>query len=143
MNKQIQLNWNWRIGRFRELHRMTNGISRAISGPLRRATTMFMAWKRVTGYASAIARRLDLNIPTVEVIKLAGFLHRHWENWHADKILLKPVALDRRWNRECFGLHRRARATTESSRMLPEMEDVVDVIKHHHEHYDGSGYPTD
>jgi putative nucleotidyltransferase with HDIG domain len=126
--------------RLRErLHRMTSGIARAISEAIEaRDEHVYGHGKRVSGYASAIAQRLDLNIQTVEVIKLAGFLHDIGKIGTPDKILLKPGALDDEEMR-VLRLHPERGARILSN--VPEMEEVVDVIKHHHEHYDGSGYP--
>ena len=121
------------------LQEMTRGVVRTIADALEaKDEYMFGHARRVSGYATAIGRRMRLDVATLEQLSLAAFLHDIGKIGTPDHILLKPDAFtEEDWT--CIQLH-----SERGARMLsgvPEMEEVASIVRHHHEHYDGTGYP--
>ncbi len=93
---------------------------------------------RVSRIAGAIARELGLSETEIEQIELAGMLHDIGKIGVDDRILLKPVRLDPD-EQEAMQRHPiYGAAILEPSRQL---RPLVSIVLHHHEHFDGSGYP--
>jgi HD-GYP domain-containing protein (c-di-GMP phosphodiesterase class II) len=94
--------------------------------------------ERVTEYSLLVARRLCLDEKTTTIIRYAGLLHDIGKIGISDEILHKPQRLDpddfeRIKAHSDFG-----NAILGPLRFLQESQEVV---RHHHEHWDGSGYP--
>ena len=94
--------------------------------------------QRVGEYAARIARRLGVDEPAVELIRLAGTLHDLGKLAIPEEILCKPGALSRA---ERLVLERHPQI---GSRMLESLgvAPVAEWVLHHHERWDGGGYPT-
>lgn len=93
---------------------------------------------RVPRICEIVARRLGLNEAQTERIKLAALIRDVGKLGVPDYILLKPGPLDA----EEFAKMRNHAAI--GARLLAESgvpEDIVDMVLHHHEKYDGTGYP--
>ena len=93
---------------------------------------------RVSRIAGAIAREVGLSESEIENIELAGMLHDIGKIGIEDRILLKPARLD---VEEVEAMQRHpiyGASILEPSRQL---RPLVPIVLHHHEHYDGSGYP--
>ena len=121
------------------LHDMTRGMVRAIADALEaKDGFVYGHARRVSGYASAIARRMDLSAEAVEQISLAAFLHDIGKIGTPDSLLFKPTAFTEE-EHNLVKLHSERGARILSG--VPEMADVADTIRYHHENYDGSGYP--
>ncbi|MBC7929213.1 MAG: HDOD domain-containing protein [Rubrivivax sp.] len=121
------------------LRDMTRAVVRSISDALEAKDEHVHGHaRRASGYAVATGRRMRLDGATLEQISLAAVLHDIGKIGTPDAILLKPTP---------FTDEERAIMQTHperGARMLagvPEMEDVAAIIRHHHEHWDGSGYP--
>ena len=85
-----------------------------------------------------IARSLDLAPELVAKIQLAGLLHDIGKIGVPQEVLMKPGALaDEEW--EIIREHPVVgeRITRES----PFFAEIADIIRHHHERHDGTGYP--
>lgn len=94
--------------------------------------------KRVGVYADALAQRLPLADTEKEKIRLAGVLHDIGKIGVPDRILLKPGSLTGdEWDE--MRLHTEAGFDI-VSRVLG-LEEIAEVLRHHHERWDGSGYP--
>ena len=93
--------------------------------------------ERVALLVAAIARRLELDEEHLEQLKVAGRLHDLGKIAIADSVLQKPGNLTPHEERQL------AHHTELGASLLDGMDiRPVDVwIKHHHEHWDGSGYP--
>jgi putative nucleotidyltransferase with HDIG domain len=121
------------------LRDMTSAVVRSISDALEaKDEHVYGHARRVSGYAVATGRRMRLDGAQLEQISLAAVLHDIGKIGTPDAILLKPTAFTDE-ERAIMQMH-----PERGARMLagvPEMEDVAAVIRHHHEHWDGSGYP--
>lgn len=93
---------------------------------------------RVSSYATAIGSRLELAAATLEQLSLAAFLHDVGKIGTPDSIFLKPGTLAAA-ERAVMQLHSKCGARL--LREITDMEDVADAVLHHHEHFDGTGYP--
>ncbi len=121
------------------LKEMSQGFVRAIADALEAKDEHVHGHaRRVCGYAVAIGRRLGCDETTLEQLSLAAFLHDIGKIGTPDAILLKPATLSDE-EHAVMQLH-----SERGARMLagiPEMQEVADAVRYHHEYYDGSGYP--
>ena len=94
--------------------------------------------QRVGDYSARIARRLGADEPAVELTRLAGSLHDLGKLAIPEEILRKPSVLD---DAERLMLERHPQI---GSRMLESLgvEPVAEWVLHHHERWDGAGYPN-
>ncbi len=95
--------------------------------------------QRVTEIAVAIAEELGMSQDAIEKIRLAGLLHDIGKIGVRETILNKPGKLsDEEFNEvKCHSVV--------GERILsPIVEDkeVLEMVRHHHERYDGKGYPN-
>jgi len=94
--------------------------------------------KRVTETAVAIARNMAMSQDTIDRIELAGLLHDIGKIGISEEILNKPARL----TVEEFRLVK-AHPEIGERILAPLIEDkeILLMIRHHHEYYDGNGYP--
>ena len=93
----------------------------------------------VSLFATTLARTLNLPEKEVERIKLGALLHDIGKIGIPEQILRKPSALsDEEW--EVMKQHPEigAKKVLEPNQSL---HDLIPMVKYHHEHWDGSGYP--
>jgi putative nucleotidyltransferase with HDIG domain len=92
----------------------------------------------VNQYAQWIADELQLSAETTQRMWVGGLLHDIGKIGVPDKILRKPGRLSAaEW--EVMKSH-----PSLGARMLhdvPHMEEIIDAVRHHHERWDGCGYP--
>jgi len=93
---------------------------------------------RVAKISVAIARELSLPKKDIEKVMLAGQVHDIGKIGVSETVLNKPGKLtDEEFNhikRHCeIGEHILA--------PIVDDEEILDMVKHHHEHYNGTGYP--
>ncbi len=93
--------------------------------------------QRVGDYAARIARRLGADEPTIELIRLGGSLHDLGKLAIPEELLRKPTALS---DGERLVLERHPQI---GYRMLESLgvDAVAEAVLHHHERWDGTGYP--
>jgi diguanylate cyclase (GGDEF)-like protein len=93
--------------------------------------------ERVGELAARIARRLGIDEPQIELTRLAGSLHDLGKLAIPEEILRKPGALN---ESERLVLQRHPQI---GYRMLESLgvEPIAEWVLHHHERWDGSGYP--
>lgn len=93
----------------------------------------------VSRYAEALARAVNLPEGEVERIKLGAVLHDVGKIGIPESVLRKPTPLtDEEW--EIMKQH----PTIGVKKVLAPIEslrDLIPMVEHHHEHWDGSGYP--
>lgn len=93
----------------------------------------------VSKYAEALARALNMPEAEVQRIKLGALLHDVGKIGIPESVLKKPTHLsDEEW--EVMKQH----PTIGAEKVLMQNEalkDLMPMVKYHHEHIDGSGYP--
>lgn len=94
--------------------------------------------RRVTYYAVKMARSLHLSDLTTGKIELAGLLHDIGMIGVSDDILSKVEKLT---EEEYDEIKKHVTHSVKILDDIKQLNDVVEIIKYHHEHYDGNGYP--
>jgi HD-GYP domain-containing protein (c-di-GMP phosphodiesterase class II) len=92
---------------------------------------------RVTQYAVAIAESMDLPLEEVEELRLAGILHDLGKIGVPDSILNKPGRLS---DEEYSAIKMHPVLSMRIIEPLPHLGNIIPIIYHHHERYDGNGY---
>lgn len=94
--------------------------------------------RRVTFYAVRMAKALHLSETTTGKIELAGLLHDIGMIGVSDDILAKVEKLTQdEYDEIKKHVHHSVRILDD----IKQLADVVEIIKYHHEFYDGTGYP--
>lgn len=94
--------------------------------------------QRVTEISVAVAEHLGLPKETIEKIRLAGLVHDIGKIGVRELVLNKPASL----SDEEFK-HVRLHSQTGERILKPIVDDkeILKAVRHHHERYDGAGYP--
>jgi HD-GYP domain-containing protein (c-di-GMP phosphodiesterase class II) len=96
--------------------------------------------ERVTAFALKLAREMELPEREIEVIPLAGLLHDLGKIGVPEKVLNKPGELtDEEF--EQMKLHPIHGAEIISTIESPYVDEIVPAVRHHHEWWNGQGYP--
>jgi putative nucleotidyltransferase with HDIG domain len=95
--------------------------------------------QRVSHYSVQIARELGLNEREIEAIRLAGMLHDIGKIGIRDQILHKQGKLtEEEWKQ----VRKHPEISVSILSRIPDLKGILKIIRHHHEHYDGKGYPS-
>ena len=94
--------------------------------------------RRVSALARAAGRRLGLHRRELHALELASLLHDIGEIGIPDRILTKPGPLT---PEEEEHMMRHPEISVRMLRNLSELEPLIPAVLHHHERFDGSGYP--
>lgn len=94
--------------------------------------------ERVTNYAIGIAKELKVEEGLLKIIRYAGRLHDIGKIAIPDGILNKP---DKLTTAEFAEIKTHPTKGAELVEPLEFLRDTVPMIKHHHERFDGRGYP--
>jgi putative two-component system response regulator len=93
---------------------------------------------RMANYATALGRQIGLGDDDLQALHRGGFLHDIGMLVIPDRVLRKPTPL----TAEEFELVKSHTVTGESlCGTLRSLQAVRPIIRHHHERFDGSGYP--
>jgi len=94
--------------------------------------------ERVASYALALAEELDVSDDLIEIVEQAGLVHDLGKVAVPDRVLLKPTPLTDD-ERAAMWTH-----TTVGAAILRKFRlfaPGADIVLHHHENFDGTGYP--
>ncbi|GIL19450.1 MAG: HDIG domain-containing protein [Candidatus Jettenia sp.] len=94
--------------------------------------------ERVTKYAVAIGRELGLFENMLKNLELAGLLHDIGKIGTYEIILDKPGGLT---DEELKIMREHPSKGVEILVPIKHLREIIPVVKHHHESYDGTGYP--
>ncbi|MBN1293524.1 MAG: HDOD domain-containing protein [Candidatus Latescibacteria bacterium] len=100
--------------------------------------------KRVATFSKAISERYDLKDRVKHEIEIAALLHDIGKIGIPDIILQKTqdyFALSRLTNKERDIVRKHPIIGQEAVEMIDVLKHIGIYIRHHHEHFDGSGYP--
>lgn len=94
---------------------------------------------RVVALADQLGRRLKLPADELEDLRQGAYLHDIGKLAIPDSILLKPGKLD---PQEWRIMQEHAATGADLGQRIPALRGrVLDIIRHHHERWDGTGYP--
>lgn len=93
---------------------------------------------RVMEYAMQIGEELGLSIDEVEQLRFAGLLHDVGKTGISDEILLKPSKLSAE---ELEQVQRHSEIGATIVDQIDFLKSITPIILHHHERWDGKGYP--
>lgn len=93
---------------------------------------------RVSEFSVLIGKKINLPEEELQILKIGGFFHDIGKIGVPDSILLKESKLtDDEYseikNHPSIGAHILSSASI--------FQDIIPIVKHHHEKYDGNGYP--
>jgi diguanylate cyclase (GGDEF)-like protein len=95
--------------------------------------------QNVSHYCVGIAKIIGLSGRKIEQIRIAGILHDIGKIGVPDDIVMKPGPLnDKEW--QAMSKHPEIGANIISQ--IPGLSECALAIKHHHERFDGKGYPS-
>lgn len=94
--------------------------------------------RRVTYYSIKIAEKMGLSNFLIGELELAGLLHDIGMIGVNDDILYKT---DRLTKTEYEEIKLHVNHGIKILEDIDQLSGVIEIIKHHHEHYDGTGYP--
>jgi HD-GYP domain-containing protein (c-di-GMP phosphodiesterase class II) len=81
---------------------------------------------------------MDLPIERVGLLRFAGLLHDLGKVGIAEEILIKPAALT---DAEMERVRRHSEVGASIVEQVRTLEELTPIVRHHHERWDGSGYP--
>jgi HD-GYP domain-containing protein (c-di-GMP phosphodiesterase class II) len=93
---------------------------------------------RTAAYASAVAQTLGYPPPAVELVRQAALVHDAGKIGIPERILRKSQELTTE-DRSLLRMHPDLGVSILSR--LPDITPLLPIVLHHHEHWDGSGYP--
>lgn len=94
---------------------------------------------RVASYAVRLARLAGLTTPAIQSLVKGAFLHDVGKIAIADGILFKPGKLDAD---EYAVMQTHVQHGVDILSKVAWLDDAVEVVRCHHERFDGSGYPA-
>jgi len=95
--------------------------------------------ERVAKYAQVIALNLGLSSDDTRTLRIGAVLHDIGKVCVHPEILTKKEPLSS-WEWEELKRHTQHGVGVLAPFLLPQ--PVIEIVLHHHEHYDGTGYPT-
>jgi len=95
--------------------------------------------ERTVRYATEIAKRYGLSKPEVERVRRAAILHDLGKIGIPEKLLRKKSRLTKKEFKE---IKQHSQIAIDIIRPIKFFHDVIPPILHHHERWDGKGYPT-
>jgi len=94
--------------------------------------------RRVADYCVLIAKEMGYQKKDIELVKNAAWLHDIGKISTPDSVLLKPGKLD---NIEYKLIQEHLNSGYEMLKSIDQYKVIAEIMREHHEKYDGSGYP--
>ena len=94
--------------------------------------------ENVSKYSVALARELGFAVKDIEIMRDAAELHDIGKIGISDLILLKPSSLTQE---EWLEIKKHPQTGAQILEPLTFLSEVIELVRQHHEHFDGSGYP--
>lgn len=95
--------------------------------------------ERVTDYAQGIAEIMGFSEEEKELLRTSGLLHDIGKIAISDDVLKKPGRLT---FEEYEEIKRHSLAGAKIIEPIPKLQTISNIVLHHHERYDGKGYPS-
>ncbi len=105
----------------------------AAKDPITAAHTVRCSW-----YTAKLANELGLGEEEASIVRLASLLHDIGKLAVPDEVLFKPGSLN---EDEWIQMKQHPTAALHVLDQIRSIADATPAILHHHEHFDGSGYP--
>ncbi len=122
-----------------EIHRLNEGLMDTLAAVIELRDSFVLGHARqVRYYAVLLARSLRLQEEQIELIRKASLLHDLGKLGIPDRILAKPSSLTAE---EYKVMKQHSVLGAQLVDKYLSLKALVPIILHHHEHYDGSGYP--
>lgn len=96
--------------------------------------------ERVAFISEELGKKIELSEPELEILVISATFHDVGKIGVPDKILMKPLALEEP-EIEVMQHHSSAGSEIIRATGIDGAEEVARAIRHHHECYDGTGYP--
>jgi putative nucleotidyltransferase with HDIG domain len=93
----------------------------------------------VTRYSVLIAKKLGLPAESIDLIRNAGLLHDIGKIGIPDAILMKPFPLTKK---EYQIIQQHTVLGSDILKKAHSLKHLAPIVRHHHERYDGTGYPN-
>ncbi len=93
---------------------------------------------RVMDYAMLVGREVGLPTEQIEMLRFAGLLHDIGKTGISEEILLKPTSLT---EEEAARVRLHAERGATLVEQVEFLNELAPIIMHHHERWDGKGYP--
>jgi putative nucleotidyltransferase with HDIG domain len=94
--------------------------------------------QRVIKYSSDLARELALSPQEIENVRIAALLHDIGKLGVSEKILENPHPLQ---DDEVEHIKRHPLVAEKILGPIEDLKEIIQLVKHHHERWDGTGYP--
>jgi putative two-component system response regulator len=94
--------------------------------------------ERVAQYALAMGRELRLSAEQLNSLELGAILHDIGKIAVPEAILAKPASLT---SRETEEMRKHPITGAHMLKDMTYLAEAIPAVRHHHEHYDGTGYP--
>jgi putative nucleotidyltransferase with HDIG domain len=94
--------------------------------------------QQVTSYAVLIARQMGLSAAQIESIRKASMMHDVGKLGIEASLLSKPSSLT---EREYEMMKQHVTLGADLLKKNQSLKPLIPIVLHHHEHYDGTGYP--
>jgi HD-GYP domain-containing protein (c-di-GMP phosphodiesterase class II) len=125
---------------YEEQHAMFLGALRALTAAIDAKDPYTCGHsERVATVAASLARAAGLPDQAVERIRVAGLVHDIGKIGIPESVLRKPGRLT---DAEFASMKEHPRIGFNILRDIPQLADVLPGVLHHHERYDGGGYPS-
>jgi diguanylate cyclase (GGDEF)-like protein len=122
-----------------ELTRLSNGLLDVLAEVIDLRAPYFLGHsKQVSDYAVLIAQEMRLQTSQIELIRKASLVHDVGILGIDTSLLAKPTGLT---HEEYETIKQHVTVGTNLLQQSPALKPLITTVLHHHEHFDGMGYP--